>query len=148
MTQIKMTKEDDYYWIYYHDHKRDIRVFEIRKSTVPRPWTIVIFDHSKATDLQLFSDIFQSAEWDPDRGSKGISRDIYFLLHLWQKLGLDKVHGEFLPKHVLEDNSRCPSVYRRDAEQVMLQKFQKVFSKGELFISYFFYFVEPLILIL
>ncbi len=108
--------------------KVDIRVFEIKKSNVTLPWTIIVFDHSKVGDRQMFSDIFYSSDWDEKRGEDGfVSDDIKFCIGYWKELGLDKLHGNFSPSHVQFDEKRIPAVYRKDAEEVIMKKFGGTF---------------------
>ncbi len=114
-----------YKWAFDQDKSRNIKIFEITRSTDPVPFTVLIHDYTTRGDKQLFSDLFFSDEWDECRGEDGqVSDDVRFCIQLWRDLGLTELLGEdFHPKHIEHDTDRWPTVYRNTMENVMSRKY-------------------------
>jgi hypothetical protein len=111
-------------WAFEHDKGRNVKGFEVWRSTDSVPHTVLIHDYDKRGDKQFFSDIFWSDDWDASRGAEGVTDEIKFLCQLWQDLGLKEIEGEdFQPKHVVFEHDRFPTVYRNTLENVMAQQF-------------------------
>lgn len=114
-----------YSWKFEDDKIRDLRVYEIRKSTTAKPYTVLIHQYSKIGDRQLFNDLFWCDSWDEKRGAEGVSDDVQFCICLWKELGLENILGPFLPKHIEHDLQRSPIVYREFLENVMARRYGK-----------------------
>jgi len=108
----------------FNNMKMDIKIFEIRKEFHELPWTVIIFNHSKVGDRQLFSDLFSTQSWDKYRGEDGVvSDDVRFCINYWNELGMVEKYGPFVPECIQFDEDRMPAVYRSTADKVLMQKF-------------------------
>lgn len=123
MTEKRKQRQEptQYKWRRKDDVTRNICVYEITRSTDQIPFTVLIHDYTTRGDIQLFSDLFWSDDWDEERGKDGqVSDDVKFCIQLWKDLGLKIKTGEdFQPKHIVHDLERFPTVYRNTLENVM-----------------------------
>ena len=102
----------------------DIGIYEIWRDYDKEPHTVLISEYEKYGDEVLFHDLFQSEDWDVNRGKDGkISSDVNFCCALWVELGLkEKVGENFQPKHIRLEG-RNSLVFRRDRNTVMMKRY-------------------------